>query len=148
MLGYELAYEDEQGRPLDAPAIVGCTRAVIEKLVAFYYDMGSRSYETARKLLRGYRGTIQTDGYDAYDQFESDPHIQVLNCWAHARRKWVDELEEDNHTASEAMIYISKLYHIENEAKDAGLSYDELKDKRQKEAYPVILLSSRNGCMR
>ena len=24
-----------------------CTRAVIEKLVAFYYDLGSRSYETA-----------------------------------------------------------------------------------------------------
>ena len=116
-----------------------CTRAVIEKLVAFYYDMGSRSYETARKLLRGYRGTIQTDGYDAYDQFESDPHIQILNCWAHARRKWVDALDEDKHTASEAMAYINKLYHIENEAKDAGLSYDELRDKRQKEAYPVIL---------
>ena len=116
-----------------------CTRAVIEKLVAFYYDMGSRSYETARKLLRGYRGTIQTDGYDAYDQFESDPHIQVLNCWAHARRKWVDALEEDKHTASEAMAYINKLYHIENEAKEAGLTYDALKDKRQKESYPVIL---------
>ena len=51
----------------------------------------------------------------------------------------MDALEEDNHTASEAMIYINKLYHIENEAKDAGLSYDDLKDKRQKEAYPVIL---------
>ena len=47
-----------------------------------------------RKLLRGYRGTIQTDGYGAYDHFESDPHIQVIGCWAHARRKWSDALEE------------------------------------------------------
>jgi len=66
-----------------------CARAVTEKLVAFHYDMGSRSHETARKLLRGYRGTIKTDGYGAYDQFESDPHIQVIGCWAHARRKWI-----------------------------------------------------------
>ena len=32
--------------------------------VYFHYDMGSRSGETARKLIGGYRGTIQTDGYD------------------------------------------------------------------------------------
>ena len=116
-----------------------CTRAVTEKLVAFHYDMGSRSHETARKLLRGYRGTIQTDGYGAYDQFESDPHIQVIGCWAHARRKWSDALEEDKRTASEALAYINKLYHVENEAKDAGITGDALKEKRQKEAYPVIL---------
>ncbi|MDY5782154.1 MAG: transposase, partial [Candidatus Cryptobacteroides sp.] len=39
-----------------------CVRAVEGNLVVFHYDMGSRSHETARKLLRGYRGTIQTDG--------------------------------------------------------------------------------------
>ena len=115
------------------------TRAVTEKLVAFHYDMGSRSHETARKLLRGYRGTIQTDGYGAYDQFESDPHIQVISCWAHARRKWSDALDEDKRTASEALAYINKLYHIENEAKEASITGDALKEKRQKEAYPVIL---------
>lgn len=53
-----------------------CTRAVMDNLVVFQYDMGSRSHETARKLLRGYRGTIQTDGYGAYDQFEGDPHTR------------------------------------------------------------------------
>lgn len=116
-----------------------CTRAVEDNLIVFHYDMGSRSYETARKLLRGYRGTIQTDGYDAYDQFENDPHIQVIGCWAHARRKWSDALDEDNRTASEALAYINRLYHIENEAKEAGITGDVLKDKRQKESYPVIL---------
>jgi hypothetical protein len=116
-----------------------CTRAVEDNLVVFHYDMGSRSYETARRLLRGYRGTIQTDGYDAYDQFEADPHIQVIGCWAHARRKWSDALDEDKRTASEALTYINRLYHIENEAKEAGLTGDALKEKRQKESYPVIL---------
>lgn len=104
-----------------------CTRSVEDNMVVFQYDMGSRSHETARKLLRGYRGTIQTDGYGAYDQFESDPHIQVIGCWAHARRKW-----------TEALVYINQLYHIENEAKEAGITGDALKEKRQKEAYPEI----------
>ena len=107
-----------------------CVRSVEGKLVVFYYDMGSRSHETARKLLRGYRGTIQTDGYGAYDQFESDPHIQVIGCWAHARRKWSDALDEDKRTASEALAYINKLYHVENEAKEAGISGEALKEKR------------------
>ena len=115
-----------------------CTRAVEDNLVVFQYDMGSRSHETARKLLRGYRGTIQTDGYGAYDQFENDPRIQVIGCWAHARRKWSDALDENKRIASEALVYINKLYHIENEAKEAGITGDALREKRQKEAYPVI----------
>ena len=36
-------------------------------------------------------------------------------------------------------MYINKLYHIENEAKEKNLDYDQLKEKRQKEVYPVIL---------
>lgn len=36
------------------------------------------------------------------------------------------------------MAYINKLYHTESEAKEAGISGDALKEKRQKEAYPVI----------
>ncbi len=115
-----------------------CTRSVEDNMVVFQYDMGSRSHETARKLLRGYRGTIQTDGYGAYDQFESDPHIQVIGCWAHARRKWTEALDEDRRLASEALVYINQLYHIENEAKEAGITGDALKEKRQKEAYPEI----------
>lgn len=122
-----------------AKGYMWCTRAVEDNLVVFHYDMGSRSHETARKLLRGYRGTIQTDGYGAYDQFENDPHILVIGCWAHARRKWSDALDEDKRTASEALAYINKLYHIENEAKEAGITGDALKDKRRQESYPVIL---------
>jgi transposase len=118
---------------------IWCARAVEDHQVVFHYDMGSRGYETARKLLRGYHGTIQTDGYGAYDQFEGDPHIQVIGCWAHARRKFSDAIEEDNRKASEGLIYINKLYHIENEAREAGTTGDALKDKRRKESYPIIL---------
>ena len=86
---------------------------------------------------------VGTDKYDSHirilGSFESDPHIQVIGCWAHARRKWSDALDEDKRTASEALAYINKLYHVENEAKEAGISGEALKEKRQKESYPVIL---------
>ena len=62
-----------------------------------------------------------------------------LSATGHARRKLSDTLDEDNRTASEALAYIDKLYHIENEAKEEGLIGDALKEKRQKESYPVIL---------
>ena len=35
--------------------------------VYFHYDMGSRSGDTARKLIGGYRGAVQTDGYEVYN---------------------------------------------------------------------------------
>ena len=37
-------------------------------------------------------------------------------------------------TTSEALAYIIKLYHIENETKEVGIIGDALKDERQKES--------------
>ena len=54
--------------------------------VYFHYDMGSRGGDTARKLIGGYRGTIQTDGYEVYEAYEGAPGKRMIGCWAHARR--------------------------------------------------------------
>ena len=59
-------------------------------------------------------------------------------CWAHVRRKFVEALDEDKKHASEAIVYISKLYKIEEEMREAGLDYDAVKERRQKESYPII----------
>lgn len=104
----------------------------------FHYDMGSRSGETARKLIGGYRGAVQTDGYEVYESFEGVPGKMMIGCWAHARRKFVEALDEDRKHASEALVYIGKLYDIEREMKEAGLEADAIRERRQKEAYPII----------
>ena len=49
---------------------------------AVYYTVGSRSTETAQKILNGFNGTIMADGYGAYRHFE-----QRVRCWAHLERK-------------------------------------------------------------
>ena len=116
-----------------------CVRDGITGDVMFHYDRGSRSGMVARELLGCYRGTVQCDGYAAYEQFERMKGITLVGCWAHARRKYVDALEENRTLATQAIHYIGKLYKIESEANDAGLTTVERKEKRINEAYPLIL---------
>lgn len=104
--------------------------------VIFHYDLGSRSTETALKLLKDFKGAIQTDGYQAYDRFEGMKGKKMLGCWAHARRKFFDAIAENKQLATEGIEFIAKLYQIEDETK--GLTDGPRAERRQKEAYPII----------
>ena len=106
--------------------------------VYFHYDMGSRSGATARRLIGGYRGAVQTDGYEVYNAFENAPGKRMIGCWAHVRRKFVEALDEDRRHASEALVYIGRLYKLESDMKEGGLGPDAVRERRDKEAYPVI----------
>lgn len=106
--------------------------------VMFYYDRGSRAASVARELLGKYKGNAQTDGYNGYEQFEEQEGITMYGCWAHVRRKFVESLDTDKKHATEAIVYISKLYQVESEADEAELKPEQRSEKRQKEAYPVI----------
>lgn len=117
-----------------------CVRDAIRGAVMFYYDRGSRGGKVAREILGAYRGAVQCDGYDAYDQFEKDDGITVYGCWAHARRKFVDALDENSRLATEALCFIRKIYKVESDADEAGLSADERKEQRLKTSYPAIQL--------
>ena len=115
-----------------------CVRDAITGDVMFWYDRGSRGSEVARSLLGDYRGTIQCDGYGAYDQFEKREGVTLCGCWAHARRKFTDALDEDKARATEGVCFIRKLYKVEKEADEAGLSPEGRRKKRMDEAYPVL----------
>lgn len=53
-------------------------RAVMEKLVIFHYDDGSRSRQTIRKLLKDFKGYLQSDGYSAYNVFEGTEGVCLI----------------------------------------------------------------------
>ena len=122
-------------------AVKGYMWAVRDALggsVYFHYDNGSRGGDTARKLIGAYRGAVQTDGYEVYNAFENTPGKRMIGCWAHARRKFVEALEENKKYASEAIVYICKLYKIEEEMREAGLDAETIQKRRQEESYPII----------
>ena len=114
-----------------------CVRDASGSGVFFHYDLGSRGTQVAMSLLKDYHGAIQSDGYDVYSKFTGMEGKTMLGCWAHARRKFVDAMKENERLASEALVYIGDLYHIETLT--AEMTNEERKKKRREMAYPQII---------
>ena len=88
-----------------------------DKPVALYRYRETRAGEHARKILEGYSGYLQTDGYIGYDSaLKGNDKIIHVSCFAHARRKLFEaaQISKKAETAKEGIEYIKKLYVIES----------------------------------
>jgi hypothetical protein len=61
-----------------------------------------------------------------------------VQCWAHARRKFVEAAANDRTRSQEALTFIQQLYDIERKAKEEGYSSDQLVAIRQEQSLPII----------
>jgi transposase len=115
-------------------------------LLYYEYDP-SRSGEVPKRLLRGFRGFLQTDGYEGYGAIGREPGVMHVGCWAHARRKFDEALRgqrskknskptSKQSKARQALSQIQALYAIERSLKDA--SAEERYRARQERSRPVI----------
>ncbi len=109
----------------------------IHKLVIFDYQK-SRGREGPDNFLGNFSGSLQTDGYSAYDHFEKIPHITLLGCMTHARRYFEKSLDSYRELAEFAMLKFAELYRIERAAKDNNLTISQIKEMRQKESLPIL----------
>ena len=125
------------------------TRAVAEAATYLKtkqpYDITAR-YAPGRgavhglKLLEGYRGIVQCDGYAAYKKIAATPGeaIMLAFCWAHLRRRFFDIAKGgDAPIASEALERIAALYAIEKTIR--GRSADARRAVRQEKSKPLVL---------
>jgi transposase len=115
-------------------------RAVMENLVFFHYDQGSRAQKVALELFRDYQGVIQSDGYAVYDMYENKKGVLPIGCWAHCRRKFTEALTEDKARAEYALEQIGLLYAVERRADEENLSYEERSDLRSRLSYPIMVV--------
>ena len=116
-------------------------RAVIRRLVLFYYDQGSRAGAVIESLANRYnfKGYLQCDGFAGYETaFKTSPDVWLVNCMVHIRRHFEQALDENRPMAEHALTEIQHLYKIEHMCDDAGLSPDERKAKRQELARPIM----------
>jgi transposase len=113
-------------------------RSVMDNLMFFHYDKGSRAQKVVIELLRNYQGAVQTDGYEAYSIYENKKGVLLLGCWAHARRKFTEALKEDKSGASYALEQIGMLYKVEAMATDQELDYEKRAELRSRLAYPIL----------
>jgi len=108
-----------------------------KKLVLFDYQPG-RGREGPAKLLKDYKGYLQTDGYAVYEQFEQREDIILVGCLAHARRKFEQAMDNDKSRAEKVLLLIQQLYAVEREAREENLSADDRCLLRQQKARPVM----------
>jgi transposase len=105
--------------------------------VLFDYQPG-RGREGPESILKDYKGYLQTDGYGVYEDFKKRPGIIMLNCMAHARRKFNEALPNDKVRASFVMGEIQKLYAIERHITDNNLTGDAKLAYRTQHALPLL----------
>ena len=113
-------------------------RAVKEKLLFFDYRDGSRSAKVVREIFKDFKGTLQTDGYCAYEIFDKNPSVTLINCWAHCRRNYESSLVENKTLAQYALGQIQLLYKLERVFKDKQYSPVQIEAERQRLALPII----------
>lgn len=120
----------QRGGPPDRPVLL------------FDYDP-SRSGTVPVRLLEGYRGYLQCDGYEGYGAVGRREGITLVGCWAHARRKFDEAIKAQGKKgkakagrATRGLAFIQKLYRIEKQAGSA--SPEERGALRQAQAVPLL----------
>lgn len=111
--------------------------------VLFHYDT-SRSEAVPSRLLEGFEGVLQTDGYAGYNKVCRENPITRIGCWDHARRKFVEASKaapskKKGQKVSKADVAISKirkLYAIEDRIKD--LEPEQKTEQRKNLSRPVL----------
>ena len=120
-----------RGGPPDQPAVL------------FEYDV-SRGEAVPSRLLDGFEGVLQADGYAGYNQVCRNNPIIRIGCWDHARRKFVEASKaaptkkrgQKVSKADVAIGKIRKLYRTEEKIKD--LAPEEKTIQRQTLSQPVL----------
>jgi transposase len=118
------------------------TRGGPPEAPVFHYEYArSRGADAPRRMLAGYEGYVQADGYDIYEKLlGEEPGITLVGCWAHARRKFYEAVQASSKAgaAHEGLKRINELYRIERELRAENLSDEEFVAERRRRAEPKL----------
>ena len=108
-------------------------------LVVFDFRMG-RGRDGPKEFLRGFRVTLQSDGYGAYADLGEG--IVYAGCMSHARRAFVDAAKVAPHDPlpAEIIARFGELYAVESQARQAALGAADRRALRQTQSAPVMAL--------
>ena len=108
--------------------------------IVLYEYCSNRKAENAERFLNEFTGWLHADGYQGYHRLP--PHIRIVGCWAHARRKFDEALqtvpqEKRKHSlAAVGECYCTKLFQLEESLKE--LPPEERYHKRLELEKPVL----------
>lgn len=111
---------------------------------AILYDyQKTRKQDAPEDFLKGFKGKLVCDGYQAYHGLEKrSDDIEVAGCWVHARRPFAEVVKSTGEekargtAAYEALAQIQNIYRIDNLLKK--LPPSERKRKRKSMVKPLV----------
>jgi len=141
---------NEDGKRAESQSYLWALRLEDTAQPLLYYEYApTRSGDVAERLLQGFTGYLQTDGYAGYDRFDrGESKVTHVGCFAHARRKFDEALRGQggnkgkskksakSRVAEQGLSRINKLFKIERKYRDA--SPEERHRRRQEELAPLV----------
>lgn len=112
-------------------------RNPVKRLVLFKYHPG-RDRKAPEEILNTFSGALQTDGYVAYKDMQTNGEITLLACMAHARRYFEKALSNDKARAEEMLMMMQQLYSMERKVKEKAIDAITIKRYREMCALPVL----------
>jgi len=109
----------------------------VAKRVYFDYRP-SRSRAGPNEMLKNFRGYLQCDGYTGYDDILARAGVVGVGCFAHARRHFEQAQDSDRARAEWMLVKLQALYHLERQAREAQMSFEERRTLRQEHALPIL----------
>jgi transposase len=111
-----------------------------ERPVILYHYAPSRGKAVPVELLKDWRGHLMCDGYAAYEEVGDRSDVELLACWVHARRGFVDAIKLQpkglKGRADDMVEMIARLYKVE---KDCRLSTIEERYQSRRDISKPIL---------
>lgn len=88
---------------------------------------------------------MMSDGYKPYESIAQEHGLVHLGCWAHARRGFHEALQAlpkdkrgPEQLPARMLELIGQLYHVEAEARRAGLDPQAIRRQRQEHSAPAL----------
>jgi len=99
----------------------------------------TRAHTHVETILGEFRGTLVSDGYEAYERFQEKREAVVhALCWAHTRRQFVKAENVEPARVERALSQIRALYEVEREIAQRGLEGSAKLAMRAKHGKPLV----------
>jgi transposase len=112
--------------------------AVGDQRTAWFFATPNWKSTEAETRLGALVGTLQGDGYTAFQRMAKKLGIKLAGCMAHLRRKLRKAMLAKDPRATEALALVQGLYRVEQLARLEHLDADAIRALRQARAVPLM----------
>jgi len=131
----------EPGRAAETKSYVYCIRGGRPGRDVILYSYNDKEHKKfVKEWFEGYQGYLHVDGDNFFELVGAVDNIHLVNCNAHARRKFepIAQSTKNKGLAKEALYFYKRLYKIERNAKDQQLTPESRYELRQQESKPIL----------